>query len=102
MTLRTLTALPSHVFMAAFVAIFFGYVDLYLFNSGAISFPAAYIFLALLVGLGVVLCIQAGLSERLKGEIIALYAAHAWILAALVAIMFCAFLFAVFSWGVLG
>lgn len=94
MKLRTLTALPSHLFMAAFVAIFFAYVDLYLFNSGAISIPAAYIFLALLTGFGVVLLIQAAVSARLKGEIIALYAAHAWVLAALVAIMFCTFLFA--------
>jgi O-antigen ligase len=96
MTLRTLTALPSHGFMAVFVAIFFGYVDQYLSKSGAISFPAAYIFLALLVGFGVVLFIQAAVSARLKDEIIALYAAHAWVLAALVAIMFCAFLFAFF------
>src|SRR5215210_1576881 len=91
MNLRALTALPSHMFMAAFIGIFFGYVDLYLFSTGAISFPAAYIFLALLIALGVVLLFQAAASPTLRGEIIALYGAHAGVLAALLAIMFCAF-----------
>jgi O-antigen ligase len=94
MNLGALLRVPSHVFMAAFFAVFFAYVDLYLYYTAAISIPAAYMFLALLAGYAFIVLMQATASPRFKSEMVALYAEHAWVLASLGAIVLAAFAFA--------
>jgi O-Antigen ligase len=91
---RTLSVLPSHMFMALFAGLCLGYVDIYLFDSGAISYPAAYIFLGLLVFFGIGLVIQSAVSARLRAEIIAMYTAHVSVLVAFGGMVVCAFVYA--------
>jgi O-antigen ligase len=82
----------SGLAMAAFVAVFLGYVDLHLYYSGALSFPAAYIFLGLLMVFAGARALHAVVTDRVRGEIIALYAAHGLVLLAWLAIIVVGFL----------
>lgn len=86
-------AVPSHLFMALFASMSFGYLDIYLFNSGALSFPAAYIFLAALTCYGCCLVIQSVVSPALRAELIRVYIARASMFAAFGSIILCAFVY---------
>lgn len=86
--------MASQLSMALFAGISLGYLDIYLFDSGTISFPAAYIFIAVLSCFGFGLFIQGVVSPSLRATIVRTYVAHVSVFTAFAGIILCAFVYA--------
>jgi O-antigen ligase len=84
----------SRVAMMAGVTIFFAYVDFHLAQTAALSTASTYIFLWALAGWSAIVLAQCLATPRLAREVIAVYANHVGVLAALLAIVVCSCLFA--------
>ena len=88
MRIRSLWALPSHVAMVGFAAVFLTYFDLYLEATGRWPLPilAVNVCLGVVVALTIGTLVQAAGSQSARDEIVRMYRANAGVLLALAAV----------------
>jgi O-antigen ligase len=91
---RGLGTLASYPIMMGGVVFFFAYIDFYLSEAGALPTSSTYVFLAALAAWAAVTVIRCLGSFEAKAELMSLYANHAGVLGALLAIVCCSLLFA--------
>ena len=91
MKLSTLKTLPAVILMTGFVGFFFAYVDFHLDYIRVLPFPAANVFLVLLVALNSGTMLLAAASQTSRQRVESMYASQITVIAPLVGIVLFSF-----------